>query len=69
MGLFTSLTVAMGITLSAISGIVCYCGEAGMDASLGCLPRSDLLISHPQMALACGAFMVVLGVFCQPSRT
>lgn len=68
MSLFTTTSMAMGVVLSALSGLVCYLGAGSLAGHLDWLPQSHLVLSHPGAFLGAGASMIVVGMLCHPSR-
>lgn len=65
MGWFASITLATGALVTAVSGMVLYLGQFAAARVMAGLPNTDLIIAHPQLALALGAVLVILGIFCQ----
>ncbi len=68
MSFFTTTSMAMGVVLSALSGLVCYLGSSSLVGHLDWLPHSNLVLTHPGAFLGAGASMVVVGLLCHPSR-
>lgn len=68
MGLFSMATLAAGVVLSSVAGLVCYLGSAHLSNHLSGLPCSELILSHPAAALAIGGFVTVISAFGHPSR-
>ena len=68
MSLFTTTSMAMGVVLSALSGLVCYLGTGLVAGHLDWLPQSQLFLSHPGAFLGAGATMIVIGMLCHPTR-
>ena len=67
MGFFSMATLAVGVILSSIAGLVCYMGSAQLSGHLSGLPGSDLILSHPAVALAIGGLVTVISAFGHPS--
>lgn len=68
MGFLSMATLAVGVVLSAVSGLVCYMGSASISGHVSGLPGIDLVMSHPAAALAVGGLITVISAFGQPSR-
>ncbi len=66
----TLATMALGVALAGVSGMVCYLGVgAATDVvPLEWLPGAGTLLRHPEVALGFGGFLIFLGVICQPTR-
>lgn len=67
MGIFTVGMLAIGVALSAVSGVICYSG-AGSVGALEWFPYSSMLLAHPTAALLVGSLMTLLGAINQTSR-
>ena len=68
MSFFSMTTMALGVVVSVLSGLVCYMGSGPLSDKLSWLPESDLVLSHPGLALAVGGFLVALSFLAHPSR-
>ena len=65
----TLATMALGVVLAGVSGMICYLGEstpAGLPVDW--LPGLGTVLQYPELALGFGGFLIFLGVICQPSR-
>ena len=68
MSFFSMTTMALGVVVSVLSGLVCYMGSGLLSDKLHWLPESDLVLSHPALALAAGGCLIVLSFLAHPSR-
>ncbi|MBN2562722.1 MAG: hypothetical protein JXQ75_17490 [Phycisphaerae bacterium] len=68
MGFITMTTLAFGVVLSSVSGLICYVGTGHLANHLDWLPHANLLLSHPGAALGAGATLIVASLLFQPSR-
>ena len=68
MSLITTTSMAMGVVLSALSGLICYIGSGAVGCHLDWLPHANLVLTHPGAFLGAGASMVVVGLLCHPTR-
>lgn len=65
----TLMTMALGVVVAGVSGMICYLGSStAAIIPLEWLPGSGTLLQHPEVALGVGGFLIFLGVICQPSR-
>ncbi len=68
MSYLTLMMMALGVVVSAVSGLICYMGELPAYVSLSWVPCNDLLMSYPQTSLVIGGLIIALGVMCQSAR-
>jgi hypothetical protein len=65
----TLATMALGVVLAGISGMICYLGGSTVgEVPLDWLPGVGMLLQYPELALGFGGFLIFLGVICQPTR-
>ncbi len=66
----TLATMALGVVLAGVSGMVCYMGAGtATDAvPLEWLPGAGTMLQYPEVSLGFGGFLIFLGVICQPTR-
>lgn len=68
MAYITTATLALGVLLCVVAGLLCHIESGSIDQHLSWLPHVGLLLSHPQAALGAGAVLIVLSLVCQPTR-
>ncbi len=68
MALMTTMTLTFGVLLSCVSGLICYVGVGQVYSFMSSVPSGDVIMTHPETALAGGVLLIVLGILCQPSR-
>ena len=68
MAIFTNAALVMGLILSSIAGLACYVGTATLWGQLDFIPCSNLLLANPAGSLGTGLFLLLVGLFCQPTR-
>jgi len=64
----TLMTMALGVVLAGVSGMVCYLGGSSDMVPLDWFPGGGTLLEYPEVALGFGGFLIFLGVICQPTR-
>jgi hypothetical protein len=68
MAIFTNAALVSGLVLSSIAGLACYMGTSSLWGQLDWMPCSNLLLTHPAGSLGSGLFLLLVGLFCQPTR-
>ena len=62
------IMVTIGIILAVTGGLIMNVDSATFSAHLDWIPHAHVVLRHPQVAIAVGAVLVVLGIIYQPRR-
>ncbi len=60
--------MALGVSLSAVGGVVYQHGAGALYGSLDWVPHSGWMITNPGVAFAVGIAMITAAVACQARR-